>query len=66
MTKGAGSGNMGKDLSQPTPLSVATAASMMGLDPIKLEQRYLVLCSIYTAHMVQGKEATEVAMKHVI
>ena len=36
---------------------------MMGLDPVKL---YLSLCSVYAAHMGQGKQAAQVAMKHVI
>ena len=60
------SGNAGGDPNQPTPLSVALAASMMGLDPVKLEQCYLVLYSIYATHKGQGKEAAQVAKKHMI
>ena len=48
---------MGDDPNQPTPLAVATAASMMVFDPVKLEQHYLALYSVYTTHMGQGKEA---------
>ena len=39
-------------------------ASMMGLDQVKLGQCYLVLHSVYTTHMGQGKEAAQVAMKY--
>ena len=39
---------------------------MLGLDPLELEQRYLVLYSLYATHMGQGKEAAKVATKHTI
>ena len=59
-------GNTGDNTSQPTSLLVVVAASMMALDLVKLEQRYLILYSVYTAHIGQGKEAAQVAMKHPI
>ena len=39
---------------------------MLGLDPVKLEQCYLMLYSLYATHMGQGKEAAQVATKHAI
>ena len=39
---------------------------MIGLDPVKLEPGYLVLYSMYAAHMGQGKETAQVAMKYTI
>ena len=42
------------------------AASILELDPVQLEQHYLALYSIYTAHMGQGSEAAQIAMKRVI
>ena len=38
----------------------------MGLDPVELEQHYLVLYSVYTTHKGQGKEAAQVGTKHTI
>ena len=38
----------------------------MGFDPVKIEQCYLALCSVYANHMGQAKQATQVAMKHMI
>ena len=66
MTIGARSGVKGDDPNHPTPLPVAVAASMVGFDPVQLEQHYLVLYSLYTAHMGQGKEAAQVATKQAI
>ena len=66
MTMGAGIGNAGNNLSQSTPLSVAAPASMMGLNPVKLEQRFFALYSMYTNHIGEGKEATQVATKYMI
>ena len=45
------SGVKGDDPNHPTPLSVAVAASMMGLDLVQLEQHYLALSSVYATHM---------------
>ena len=42
------------------------AASMMELDPVQLEQRYLALYSVYGAHIGQGKDAAQVATKQAI
>ena len=58
--------NKGINPNQPTPLSVAVAASTLELDPVKLEQHYLALYGAYASHMGQGKEAAQVAMKHTI
>ena len=66
MIIGDRSGNAGNDPSQLTPLSVAAAAPMIGLDPVQLEFHYLALCSMYTAHMGQGKGAAQIATKHAI
>ena len=66
MTIGARSAVSEDDPNHPTSLSVAVAASILGLHPVKLEQRYLVLYSMYATHMGQGKEAAQIATKHVI
>ena len=66
MTIGVSSGNAEGDTNQPTLLSVAAAASILRLDPVKLEQRCLELYSIYATHMGQGKEVAQVATKHNI
>ena len=66
MTTGARSGVEGDDSNYPTSPSEAVAASMLGLDPIKVEQRYLALYSLYATHMGQGNEAAQVATKHAI
>ena len=58
--------NKGINPNQPTPLSVAVAASTLELDPVKLEQHYLALYGAYASHIGQGKEAAQVAMKHTI
>ena len=57
---------MGDNPIQPTPLSVVVAALMMVLDPVKLEQCYLALYNMSIAHMGQGKEDAQVAMKPTI
>ena len=38
----------------------------MGFDPVKLEQHYLALYSLYANYMGQGKETAQVAIKHVL
>ena len=57
MTTGVISWNIRDNPNQLAPLSVVAVALIMGLDPVKVEQHYLVLYSMYTTHMGQGKEA---------
>ena len=66
MTMGAWSGNVGDDPSQPTPLSVVAVASTMRPCQAGIHTKSSATFSMYASHVGQGKEATQVAMKHTI
>ena len=66
MTTGVRSWNKGDDLNHATPLLVVARASMLGLNPVKLEQYYWALYNVYATHIGQGKEAAQVATKYMI
>ena len=66
MTTSARSGVEWDDPNHPTSLLLAVAVSILGLHPINLEQHYLVLYTLYAAHMGQSKEAAQVATDYAI